>query len=218
MKKLLSLLTAVLLLATLMIPVFAEEGKVIYRENAGDFIFEPGGKESPTDLFPNFKDVMPGDSISQPILVKNNADRKVKVKIYLRSLGADEESRDFLSQLKLQVKKSADNTASYMFDAAADETAGLTDWVCLGTLYSGGEVKLDVLLTVPTTLGNEYQDEIGRLEWEFSVEEFPVDPDDPQTGDASRIEIWMALATASLIVLIVIFFVWKKKKKETENH
>ena len=109
MKK---LITAFLILATLLcsaLPVSAADGKVTYSGNAGKCIFEPGTEHSLTDLFPNFKGVMPGDTLTQKITVKNDANDKVKVKIYIRSLGAHEDSVEFLSRLALRVQKSADN-------------------------------------------------------------------------------------------------------------
>ena len=220
MKKIITLLTVLVLVLSSVLPVYAADGKVTYSGNAGNFVFEPGSEHSLTDLFPNFKGVMPGDTLTQKITVKNDADNKVKVKIYIRSLGAHEDSVEFLSQLGLKVKKSSDNEMAYMFDAAADETAQLTDWVCLGTLYSGGEVNLNVTLNVPTSLDNEYQSKISYLDWEFMIEEFPVeegDPKPPQTGDNSNMGLWFALMISSLAILIILL-VWRKKDKEQEEN
>ena len=219
MKKIIALLFTFVLLLSSTVTVFAADGKVTYSGNAGNFVFEPGSDHSLTDLFPNFKGVMPGDTLTQKITVKNDADNKVKVKIYIRSLGAHEDSKEFLSQLGLKVKKSSDNDMAYMFDAAANETAQLTDWVYLGTLYSGGEVNLDVTLNVPVELPNEYQNKIGYLDWEFMIEEFPVEPDDPkppQTGDNSNMGLWFALMLCSGAMLIILLF-WRKKDKENEE-
>lgn len=220
MKKIITLLITLALLLFSTVTVFAVDGKVTYSGNAGNFVFEPGSEHSLTDLFPNFKGVMPGDTLTQKITVKNDADNKVKVKIYIRSLGAHEDSAEFLSQLGLKVAKSEENKMAYMFDAAANETAQLTDWVCLGTLYSGGEVNLDVTLNVPTSLDNEYQSKIGYLDWEFMIEEFPVedtDPKPPQTGDNSHMGLWFALMISSLAMLIILL-VWRKKDKEQEEN
>lgn len=220
MKKIITLLITLALLLSSTVTVFAADGKVTYSGNAGNFIFEPGSEHSLTDLFPNFKSVMPGDTLTQKITVKNNADNKVKVKIYIRSLGANKDSVEFLSQLGLKVKKSSDNDMAYMFDAAANETAQLERWVYLGTLYSGGEVNLDVTLSVPVELTNEYQNKIGYLDWEFMIEEFPVEPDDPtppQTGDNSNMGLWFALMISSLAMLIILLF-WRKKDKEQEEN
>lgn len=213
MKKIVKILMILLLAVSFSVPVYAAEGTVTYDGNAKEFIFKPGSDYSPTDLFSEFKGVMPGDTLSQKISVKNDASNKVKVKVYLRSLGAHEESTEFLSQLGLRVKKSADNEMAYMFDAAANETAQLTDWVCLGTLYSGGEVNLDVLLDVPTELENQYSSQIGYLDWEFMIEEFPIedsDPKVPQTGDDSFAGIWIVAGLCSVAIAVVL--IAKRKK------
>lgn len=220
MKKSIVFLCVCALLLSCVMPVMAADGNVTYSGDAGKFIFAPGSEYSPTDLFPNFKDVMPGDSITQPITVKNDASNKVKVKIYMRSLGAHEDSVEFLSQLRLRVEKSEDNTMAYMFDAAANETAQLTDWVCLGTLYSGGEVNLNVILDVPVELGNDYQQRIGYLDWEFMIEEYeiePTDPEPPKTGDDSPLWLYTGMMVVSLCCLVILLFVWKRKEKEEQS-
>ncbi len=208
----------IMLLLSCAIPVFAADANVTYSGNAGSFVFAPGSRHSLTDLFPNFKGVMPGDTLTQKITVKNDADNKVKVKVYIRSLGAHEDSVEFLSQLGLKVQKSAENKMAYMFNAAANETAQLTDWVYLGTLYSGGEVNLDVILNVPVELDNEFQSKIGYLDWEFMIEEFPVedtDPKPPQTGDNVPLGLLAVLAAGSALILVLLF--WYKKKKTQEE-
>lgn len=218
MKRIVTILVVFVLALSAVLPVYAADGTVTYDGNAREFIFEPGSEHSPTDLFPEFKGVMPGDTLTQRITVKNDASRNVKVKIYLRSLGAHEDSEEFLSMLGLKVQTSADNEMAYMFDAAANETAQLTDWVCLGTLYSGGEVDLDVILSVPVELDNEFQNRIGYLDWEFRIEEFPVeddDPDAPDTGDDFNIGMWFAIMLCALLMVIVLL-VWRKKDKEKD--
>lgn len=219
MKKVFAILFSFVLLLSCVRPVLAADGNVTYSGDAGNFIFAPGSEYSPTDLFPNFKDVMPGDSITQPITVKNDASNKVKVKIYIRSLGAHEESREFLSQLKLRVEKSENNTMAYMFDAAANETAQLTDWVCLGTLYSGGEVNLNVILDVPVELDNMFQEKIGYLDWEFMIEEYeiePTDPEPPKTGDTFQVWLWLGLMIMSLCALLILTLAWKQNDKKKQ--
>ena len=219
MKRIACALIALLLVLTGALPALAENGQVTYEGPAGDFVFAPGSEYSLTDLFPNFKDVMPGDSLTQKITVKNDASNQVKVKIYMRSLGAHPDSVDFLSQLRLRVAVAEGNDMAYMFDAAADQTAQLTDWICLGTLYSGGVVDLDVTLDVPTTLTNEYSQQIGYLDWQFMVEEFPIektDPTPPKTGDASDLLPW-AIALVAAAALFVVLLVFKRRKQVAEE-
>lgn len=219
MKNVRVLLAVFVLMLSFVLPAYGADGRVTYDGNAKDIIFEPGSDHSPTDLFPNFKDVMPGDTLTQQITVKNEASNEVKVDIYIRSLGAHEDSVEFLSQLGLKVKASDENEMAYMFDAAAHETAGLTDWVCLGTLYSGGEVNLDVTLTVPVELDNAFQSQIGYLDWEFRVEEFPVeegDPTPPPTGEDFSVALWVTVPLLSLGLILFLIFWRKKEQKEDE--
>ena len=218
MKRILILLAVLAVITSTTVTVFAE-GAVIYDGNAKKFIFEPGSNYSPTDLFSDLKGVMPGDSITQKITVKNDASDEVKVNIYVRSLGAHQDSADFLSQLHMTVAKSADNEMAYMFDAAADQTGGLTDWVLLGTLYSGGEVNLDVTLDVPLELGNEYQEAVGSLDWQFKIEELPKDPGDPQppqTGINTKLPLYITLMSVSIFGLIFLP-VFGRRKNQEEN-
>ena len=216
MKRILTLLLTVILCVAIVQPASAADGKVTYSGNAGNVVFAPGSDHSLTDLFPDFKSVMPGDVLTQKITVKNDADEKVKIKIYIRAVGAQEDSREFLSKLSLQVQKSAENKMDYMFDALADQTAQLSEWVCLGTLYSGGEVDLDVTLKVPTELGNEFQNAIGYLDWEFMVEEFPAESTDPTppplTGDDTPLGLLFGLSIASAVAIVLLILFRKKKK------
>ena len=141
----------------------------------------------------------------------------MKIKIYIRSHGAHEGSEEFLSMLHMTVRVCDDSAMGYMFDAAASESAQLTDWVYLGTLYSGGEVDVEVTLNVPEEMGNEHQEEIAYfLDWEFRIEEFPVGPDDPQppTGD-KRLDTPVSLMICSTAGLFFLFF--RKRKEEEEE-
>jgi len=216
MKRIFYMLICLSLIFMSTVSVSAADGSVLYDGNANEFIFATGSKYSPTDLFSDFKDVMPGDILTQKITVKNDVSNNVKIKVYMRSLGAHADSVDFLSQLGLRVKKSDGNLMGYMFDSTADETAQLTDWVCLGVLYSGGEVDLDVILEVPKELNNTYKDEIGYLDWEFKVEELPVesgDPTPPATSDNFNIMLWLSVFSISGIAIILLIILKRKKSQ-----
>ena len=115
------------------------------------------------------------------------------------------------------MEKSEDNTMAQMFDAAANETAQLTDWVCLGTLYSGGEVKLNVYLDVPVELDNRFQQQIGYLDWEFMIEEYEIEPSDPkppQTGDNTMLWLWLGLMLVSMAAIV--FLIASRKRRKTQ--
>ena len=210
MKKRLFAMIMVLALCLSLAPAALADSSVTYKGQAEKFVFAPGSDYSPTDLFENFKGVMPGDTLTQKIDVRNAADNNVKVKIYMRALGAHPDSEEFLSQMTLNVK---DEKGSELFDAPADQTAQLSDWVCLGTFYSGAAVTLDVTLNVPITMGDDFQEAVGYLDWEFMVEEFPIEDDDPVTGDDTPIGLYIAVCAVSAVV-IALLLVTRRKKEE----
>jgi len=201
--RIISVFMLALLLALSLGSSALAEGKVTYQGGAEAFILEPGSAYSPTDLFEGFKGVMPGDVLSEQITVKNEASRGVKVRLYMRSLGAQEGTEAFLSQMALKVTQAEE---TLLFEASSDQTAQLTDWTYLGTLYSGGETTLNVQLTVPLELSNDFQKAIGYIDWQFMVEELPIEPTDPapETGDSSRVLLWAVLMLIALAVLIVL--------------
>lgn len=183
------------------------ESTVTYEGDSQKFVFAPGSKNSPTDLFTDIKNVMPGDIVTQKITVNNKISNKIKIKLYIKSLGATE-NEELLSQLKLSVKQDGN---SVLFDATADETAQLTDWVCLGTFYSGAKINLDVTLSVPIELDTKYQDQLATLDWQFKVEELPIEPDDPQTGQSWELDFYIVLACVSVIALLVLAVLRRRK-------
>lgn len=212
-----ALLMVLVMALSLGISAYAD-GKVTYEGDANKFIFAPGSKESPTNLFENFQNVFPGDTLTEQITIKNATSNRTQIKVYLRSLGAQENTDDFLSQMKMTVKYKGD---SPLFEAPVDETAQLTDWVYLGAVHSGGEVTLDVTLEVPLTMGDEYQNQVGYVDWEFKVVEIPRepgDPDQPQTGDTSNIYLYSALLIFFLAALIfLVLAAFRKKKKQSDE-
>ena len=212
MKRFITFLCMLSILLSMAATVSAA-GSVTYVGGAEKFIFAPGSDHSPTDLFSDLKNVMPGDSITQQVQITNKASNGVKIKLYIRSLGAQEGTDEFLSQMKLTVKQTGD---SIMFAAPANETAQLTDWVYLGTIYSGGVITLDVTLDVPITMGNEFQNQIGYIDWEFKIEELPIEPTDPEppkTGDTSNIHVYAGMMLLSLLAMIILLLAGKEKKQ-----
>ena len=220
LRKTICLLAIVIMVMASTTMAFASS--VTYEGQAEKFVFTPGTKYSLTDLFTNYKGVMPGDQLTQQITVKNDVSDKVDVEIFIKSLGASdlqspedgiaevsaEKSQDFLEELTLTVVQNDD---SELFHAPADQTAQITDWVSLGKLDSGAEVDITVTLNVPITMGNECQNLIGALDWQFKVVETPV-PQESKTGDDMNLLIPLCLMAAAGFGAIVLFA--RRKKKE----
>lgn len=181
------------------VPALGETASVRYEGGAEQFVFLPGSSASASDLFLNFKKVMPGDRLSQRIGISNQ--QELPIRLFLRADPHDEtvnplspavaetesveSMEDFLRQLQLTVWQG--DTA--LFQASPDQTAGLTENVFLGEFSGGEATELTLDLTVPMELGNEYADRIGEADWVFLAEE--VRPDDadavPVTIQAAKL-------------------------------
>jgi len=219
MKKLI----AIFMLLFLLTGSALAASSVTYEGGAEKFVFLPGSSYSESDLFENFKGVLPGDVLTQKITVQNDTDKKVR--IYMRAEPGEkipvglmeknglsvEENRDFLNQLSMTV----DCRDKEIFDAAPSQTAQLTENTLLGTFKKNGSTELTVTLTVPTSMGNEYMGRIGIVPWTFLVEEIPED-DTPDTGDWFQTGVWISVAAVLAAVIVLLLIV--QRKRRTENN
>lgn len=212
-KQAFSLLLALMMVLGLSTTAFAAESSVTF-EDGRLIAFEPGSVYTESDLFDNFKGVMPGDIRSEEITIQNKSGDCDYIKVYLRAVLHDEEGNpispevldelrsderrgetselaymvDFLSQLSMTVK----NGTEVIYNASPNELDGLAENVYLGKLRKGESLKLDVELTVPIEMGNEYANRIGEVDWVFVVEGFddPTPPPDDDTMLTVR-KVWV---------------------------
>lgn len=199
----------VMLVNTLFNSVYAQ-GNVSYEGQSDGFIFTPGSSESVSDLFENFKDIVPGDTLTDKIEVKNNSKQNKKVKIYLKA--SDPENKEFLSNLNLVVK----NGSSELFNSTTDKTTGLDDWVLLGELNYGDSVVLDLQLSVDIEMDNKYQEAIGYLNWTFKVEDDGGKPAIPKTGIDYFVEDYSIYAIC-LVLGIFLYYFYKQYRMKLGN-
>lgn len=204
-KKLLFILLTLLTITTTAV---LADGEVIYDGDAKNFIFLPGDPKSATDLFDGFKNMMPGDKRTQQIIIKNPADKMVNIDVYIKSTGAMDGSEEFLSKFNLKVTASGGTID--LFEAPADQTAQLTNWVYLGRINSGGQVILDVELELPIDVGSDYKCSTGYLQWHFKVEAYDV----PDTGDNYNFTLVYGVMGLSLVGIAAMLFLKKKMLKD----
>ena len=227
MRALFSLVLTLVLVVALAAPAFAATASITYKGQKDQFVFDPS-----TDLFRNFKGVMPGDTLEQSITFTNKSTDSNYVKLYVRAVAHDTSNpltkpvkenetiasmEDFLSQLDMEVycgKKQ-------IFKASPDELGGMKNKVLLGTFKKNASATLTVKLNVPIELGNEYANRMGEVDWIFTVEAFkgtPSTSDDRliQTGQLN----WpiLALGAGGLVFLILggTMVLSRKKRKNAE--
>lgn len=90
-NRLLSFGMVLIAAAALTVPVLAADA-VVRRDGTSGLVIETTGSGyTDTDLFNNFKDVMPGDERTETITVKNSVNGFDYVKLYIRAVPHDEE-------------------------------------------------------------------------------------------------------------------------------
>lgn len=221
MKKMISSLLALMLVFTLALPAAAATSSVTYEGGAEKFVFFPGSDYSGTDLFGNFKGVMPGDTVEQTVTVKNSFWGCDYVKIYLKAVPHDAANQsvstgnsavsmnDFLSQLSMTVYQGD----KVIYQASPDELDGLSQNICLGKFSRGQSTELRVVLEVPIELGNAYANRIGEVDWVFTAEQFNSDGT-PKTGDETVIVPYIALLIVGMVGLCIPLVPKKRRKSQ----
>ena len=91
MKKLLSLVMVFAALTALTVPALAADAVVSRQGTSGLVIETVGSGYTDTDLFGSFKNVMPGDELTEDITVKNSVNGFDYVKLYIRAVPHDEQ-------------------------------------------------------------------------------------------------------------------------------
>ena len=184
-KAITSLVLMLLVVVSMSVTAFAASPSITFEGFSKGFDFQPGSEYTETDLFGSFKNVMPGDTVTETITFTNSAADCDFVNLYMRAEVHDETANplsekvaasgetvatmtEFLSKLSMKVW----NGTELIYDASPDQLDGLKDNVFLGTFRTGETATLKVELTVPIELGNEYANRVGEVDWIFHVEAY----------------------------------------------
>ena len=182
-KTIFSLVLTLLLTVSLAPSAFAASS-ITFKGFSDGFDFQPGSEYTETDLFDGFKNVMPGDTVTDTITFTNEATDCDYVNLYMRAEAHDEAGNplsekaaekesvatmtEFLSQLSMKVW----NGTELIYDASPDQLDGLQDNTLLGTFRTGDTTTLKVELTVPIELDNRFANRVGEVDWIFHVEAY----------------------------------------------
>jgi len=235
-KRIFSLILTAVMMFGMAISGYAA-GVVTIKANGEEYEFTPGitAGYSGTDLFGSeFKNLMPGDKIdSYTVRIHNEGRSGYTTKVYIRALGPNDKIVDgsdlgdkkvnqaMLGYLNLTVKKAKGDTE--LFNATADKTDKMTDWVLLGSLKKGGEVDLTLSLYVDPIMGSDpeltaeenkdMQRAASAIDWEFKIEEIK-NPGSSDTGDNTGIMLYGAMFGVAALALFAIVVLKKRTKEE----
>ena len=231
MRKVCSLLLAVMILLSLALPAFAS-GSVNVESKTKITVTPAAKNATESDLFGNFKNFMPGDRKTEVVTIKNLAVQYDYVTVYMEAKKHPEEElqssdakygkdlvemHDFLSKLDLTVK----NGNTEIFHSSPDQEGALSTPKKLGDIKRGKSLTLDVELywypdanlDADTTNDydyNKYANRTGEVDWIFYFEGHNYPDDNPKTGD------YIIMGAATLMILsggaLAVLLIAKRRK------
>lgn len=199
LKTICTLAMCVLLVLCLSAPVFAADSSVTYRGRKDGFEFTSESSYISTDLFSNFKNVMPGDVKTEKITIVNKSTYSDYINVYVRALLHDEDNNPispavlealtaderretmseleymlgFLNQLTLTVWNGEKKDENIIYQGTPDSLEeGFEEGnTFIGSLGYNRSLELTAELAVDISMGNEYAERIGEVDWVFVIEE-----------------------------------------------
>lgn len=200
-KSISSLLLTLIMLLSFSSVSFAADATITFKSISNGFGFAPGSNYTETDLFKEFKDVMPGDTLSETVQIENIATDCDYIKLYIKADIHDEtnnpltysetfENTDGNDQTnvagvrdetiaamhdflsKLTMRIYNESNSRLIYESSPDTAGALTDYVLIATLKTNESMTLKVELDVPITLDNTYANRVGEVDWVFKAECF----------------------------------------------
>ena len=198
-KAITSLVLMLLVVMSMSVTAFAASPSITFEGFSKGFDFQPGSEYTETDLFQNFKNVMPGDTVTETITFTNSAADCDFVNLYMRAEAHDEtenpltyseafENADGKDQANISGQRDETvatmteflsklsmkvwNGTELIYDASPDQLDGLKSNKFLGTFRTGETATLKVELSVPIELDNKYANRVGEVDWIFHVEAY----------------------------------------------
>lgn len=222
-----SLVAALLGAALLLAPASAyaaDTPSIAYDGNARQLTVS--GVEAPSggvDLFPAFKDLMPGDTREQPIKIEAKGVQG-QVSIFVRAV-VDEDTARALEPISLTATVSAGPSSGVL--ETGTPTSVFAETTKIVTFATDGNATLDLRLSVPTSVGNELADASKTIRWEITAEDdsgeldaVPARPEPAwksifsqltQTGDSIALGALVAVLVVAAIGIALA--VWRRNKR-----
>lgn len=184
------------------------------------------GMEAPSDgvdLFPAFKDLMPGDTREQPIKIEAKGVQG-QVSIFVRAV-VDEDTARALEPISLTATVSAGPSSGVL--ETGTPTSVFAETAKVATFAADGNATLDLRLSVPTSVGNELADAGKTIRWEITAEDdsgeldaVPARPEPARKSIFSQLmQTGDSIALGALVAVVVIaaigiaLAVWRRNKR-----
>lgn len=200
---------------------FADAPSIYYDGNARQLMVSGATDTSDDpDLFPSFKDLMPGDTRDQQIEVRATG-VKSQVRVFVRAV-VDHETAHMLSPITLTAAVGDASDGWLQTGTPGSVFAYPTQ---IATFMSDGSTVLNLQLSVPTSVGNELADTSKTIRWEITAEDdgetIPAQPAGSKkpslfglaaTGDNS-LALLLTLLTLAIIAFMAALILSRRNKR-----
>lgn len=214
---------AIVCIAALVAPVnaFADTPAIAYDGNARQLTVSGAtGTSGEPNLFPSFKDLMPGDVREQQIEIRATG-VKSQVRVFVGAV-VDHETAGMLSPITLTATVGDASTGWLQTGTPGSVFARPTQ---VATFTGDGGTVLNLQLSVPTSVGNELADASKTIRWEVTAEDdgetIPAQPAGSKkpslfglaaTGD-STLTLLLVLLTFAIIAFMAALFLSRRDKR-----
>lgn len=210
-----SLLLAVLLIVALAVPASAASS-VTFTSKSSVTVAD-GTAYHKTDLFEDFKEVMPGDSRTETITITNKIAGSSYITICIKAIphtdgtyDANPNNKltdsmdDFLRQMTMTVQQGSKEIYSGPANKGweMDKSKGVK-------INYNRSADLTVTLTVDINMGNDYQDHLGEIDWVIYAD-IVEGKNLIQTGQLN----WPIPVLGTLGVGLIFLGFWMNRKKK----
>ena len=186
-KRFLLVLTTLVIMAaglTYAVSAAGAEPAVIFNGDTKTFAFQnawPFRTGEEPDLFADLKGLMPGDRVTQQIIVSAKKMDSDKVWIYLRSENPNEDYTKLVETYGHWVDFTVRNDDKTI-------TGDLKNGVLLGIFENNDKKDITVELSIDIEAGNELQNMVAEIDWVFTADVVPKpdDPDDPDNPELDK--------------------------------
>ena len=192
-----------------------------------------------TGLFPNFQNMMPGETYTQNVTVSNASYERIE--LFLKGEPVSESKAGLFDKITMEIRKQ-DGTllVSERVSSAWPQNGVATNagtFLYLGRFSAGDAETLTVTMKLPVDLNNDYMDAVGKVNWVFQADVYMPDdggdndgprlplgpgaaitinentiPLSPGTGDHANMLLWGGLFVVFAILFAVLLYKRRKQR------
>lgn len=190
-----------------------QDTEVIFQGEKKGFSFST----AESDLFANFKNLVPGCSRTQNIQIKNQSEKSVEISLYAEVTEQDKISQEEQELLDKILNKEAQivvrNGKEILYKGPVSgnpsrkkNSMGERNKISLGKFSAGSEKNLIVELSLSPMLEHSNEKLTGRIDWIFCAEgeETSIVSSVPKTGDNTKIMMYICIGIAAFLIFCLL--------------